>query len=138
MIVANSIIITTILHTYRWSLYIMCRTIRLINYPNLTKSLQPLSRRRLVGGLSIFYRYFYLHSSEEIREIIPVPLRRVRTTRSSTHSPLSKFPCLIHELYLTNHHSSKEHAIYGTSCLLLTFLNLTTCHLSNLRSIDLI
>ena len=26
------------------------------------------------------------HCSQEIREIIPVPLRRVRTTRSSTHS----------------------------------------------------
>ena len=46
--------------------------------------------------------------------------------------------CLIHELYLTNHHSSQEHATYGTSCLLLAFLNLTTCHLSNLRSINLI
>ena len=54
-----------------------------------------------------------------------------------THT-LSNFHCLIHELYPTNHHSSLEHAIYGTSCLLLAFLNLTTCHLSNLRSINLI
>ena len=61
------------------------KTIRLINNPNLTKSLQPLSRRRLVGYLSIFYRYFNGHCSQEIRDIIPVPLRRVRTTRSSTH-----------------------------------------------------
>ena len=51
---------------------------------------------------------------------------------------LSKFHCLLHELYLTNHHSSQEHAIYGTSCLLLAFLSPTTCHLSNLRSINLI
>ena len=35
---------------------------------------------------------------------------------------LSKFHCPLHELYLTNHHSSQEHAIYGTSCLLLLFL----------------
>ena len=55
-------------------------------YPNLTKSLQPLSHCRLVGDLSIFYRYFNGHCSQEIREIIPVPLRRVRITRSSTHS----------------------------------------------------
>ena len=60
--------------------------IRLINNPNLTKSLQPLSHRRLVGDLSIFFRYFHGHCSQEIREVIPVPLRRVRTTRSSTHS----------------------------------------------------
>ena len=62
------------------------KAIRLINNSNLTKSLQPLSHRRLVGDLSIFYRYFNRHCSQEIRDIIPVPLRRVRTTRSSTHS----------------------------------------------------
>ena len=62
--------------------------IRLISNPYLTKSLQPLSHRRLVGDLSIFYRYFHGHCSQEIREIISVPLRRVRTTRSSTCSHL--------------------------------------------------
>ena len=64
------------------------KAIRLINNPNLTNSLQPPSHRRLVGDLSIFYRYFHFHGhcSREIREIIPVPSRRVRTTRSSTHS----------------------------------------------------
>ena len=45
----------------------------LINNLNHTKSLQPLSNRRLVGDLSIFYRYFHGHCSQEIREIIPVP-----------------------------------------------------------------
>ena len=54
------------------------KAIRLINNPNLTKSLQPLSHRRLVGDLSIFYRYLNGHCSQEIREIIPVPLKRVR------------------------------------------------------------
>ena len=38
------------------------------------------------GNLSIFYRYFHRHCSQEMREIIPVPLRHVRTTRCSTHS----------------------------------------------------
>ena len=37
-----------------------------------------------------------------------------------------------------NHHSSQERTIYGASCLLLTFLSPTTCHLSYLRSIKLI
>ena len=58
----------------------------LINNPNLIKSLQPLSHRHLVGDLSIFYRYFHGHCSQKIKDIIPVPLRRVRTTRSSTRS----------------------------------------------------
>ena len=62
------------------------KAIRLINNSNLTKSLQPLSHCRLVGDLSIFYRYFHGHWSQEMWDIIPVPLRLVRTTRSSTHS----------------------------------------------------
>ena len=33
-----------------------------------------------------FYRYFHGHCSQEIKNIIPDPLRRVRTTRSSTYS----------------------------------------------------
>ena len=65
---------------------VQSKAIRLINNPNLTKSLQPLSHRQLVGDLSIFYKYFHEYCPQEIREIIPVPLRRVRTTRSSTHS----------------------------------------------------
>ena len=62
------------------------KAIRLSNNPSLTKSFQPLSHHRLVGDLSIFYRYFHGHCSQEIREIIHAPLRRIRTTRSSTHS----------------------------------------------------
>ena len=62
------------------------KAIRLINNPNITKALQPFSHRRLAGDLSIFYRYFHGHCSQEIRDIIPVALRRFRTTRSSTHS----------------------------------------------------
>ena len=111
---------------------VQSKAIRLINNPNLTKSLQPLSHRRLVGDLSILYRYFNRHCSQEIKEIIPVPLRRVRTTRSSTHSPLSKFHCLIHKLYPTNHHSSQELAIHETSCHFLPFQNPTICHLLSL------
>ena len=65
---------------------VQSKPICLINNPNITKSLQPLSHRRLVGDLSIFHKYFHGHCSQEIREIVPVPLRRVRTTRSSTHS----------------------------------------------------
>ena len=39
-----------------------------------------------VGDLSTFYRDFHGHCSQGVRDIILVPLRRVRTTRNSTHS----------------------------------------------------
>ena len=48
--------------------------------------LYSLSRRRLVADRSIFYLYFDGHCSQEIKNIIPDPVRRVRTTRSSTYS----------------------------------------------------
>ena len=74
------------------------KVIRLINNPNLTNSLQFLSHRRLVADLSIFYLYFHGHCSQEIKNIIPDPVRRVRTTRSSTHSHTFQLTLLLHEL----------------------------------------
>ena len=61
------------------------KAICLINL-NLNRSPQLLSHHCLVADLSIFYICFHGHCSQAIRDIIPVPLRRVRTTRSSTHS----------------------------------------------------
>ena len=65
---------------------VQSKAIHLINNPNLTNSLQPLSHRCLVADLSIFYRYFHGYYSQEIKNIIPDPVRRVRITRSSTYS----------------------------------------------------
>ena len=70
---------------------VQSKAICLIEKPNPTKSLQPCFNRRLVGDLSNFYRYFPEHCSQEIRGIIPVLLRCVRTTRSSTHSQPFQF-----------------------------------------------
>ena len=64
------------------------KAVRFINNPNLTNSSQSLSHRRLVADLSNFYPYFHGHCSLEIKNIIPDPVRRVQTTRSSTHSHL--------------------------------------------------
>ena len=61
------------------------KAIHLINNSSLTNSLESLSHRRLVADLSIFYRYFYEHCSLETKNIIPDPVRRAQTTRSSTH-----------------------------------------------------
>ena len=65
---------------------VQSKAIRLINNPNLTNSLHSLSHRRLLADLSIFYRYFHGHCSQAIKNIIPDPMRRVRTTRSSAYS----------------------------------------------------
>ena len=62
------------------------KAIRLINSPPLTDSLQPLSLRRNVASLSLFYRYFNGHCSSELSACIPPPLRRARSTRLATHS----------------------------------------------------
>ena len=117
---------------------VQSKAIRLINNPNLTKSLQPLSHRRLVGDLPIFIYTFtgiVLRRSGRLFLFLggvsePPEAQLIHT--------LSMFHCLIHELCPTNHHSSLEHATYGTSCVPLAFLNLTTCHLSNPRSINFI
>ena len=45
----------------------------------------------LVAYLSIFYRYFNGHCTQEIRQIIPAPPRSVRTTQK-LHPPLTSFP----------------------------------------------
>ena len=65
---------------------VQSKAIHLINNPNHTNSVQSLSHRRLVADLSIFYRYFHGHCSQEIKNIIPDPVRRVRTTRNSRYS----------------------------------------------------
>ena len=77
---------------------VQSKAIRLINNPNLTNFLQSLSHRRLVAALSIFYRYFHGHCSLGIKNIIPAPVRRARTTRSLPKLTFSKLHYQIHEL----------------------------------------
>ena len=107
-------------------------------YTDKSRTVMRLPFRCLVGDLFILHRYFHGHCSQMISDIIPCPLRRVRTTETQLIHILSKCYCLIHKLYPANRNSSQEHAIYGTSYLLLAFLAPTTCHLSNLTSINLI
>ena len=113
-------------------------------YHLITKSLQPLQSSL---PLPFSWRYFLLFeipprellsgdhgcyscSSDASQSSEPPEAQLIHT--------LSKFHLLLHELYPIIHHSSLEHAICGTYYLLLAFLNLTTGHLSNLRSINLI
>ena len=103
----NSPFFRALLPLLKFALYLLDRVqskaIRLVNNPNLTKSLQPLSHRHLVGDL-IFCRYFHGHCSQEIREII----HSCRATRSSTHSLPFQVSLPIHELSPTNNHLSQE------------------------------
>ena len=115
---------------------VQSKAIRLINNLNLTNSLQSLSHRRLVADLSIFYRYFHGHCSQEIKNIIPDPVRRDRTTRSSTYSHPFKLHYLIHELYLTNHFLFPELLNCGTHCHSESY-NLLSFK-SNINKLDLV
>ena len=112
------------------------KAIRIINNPNLTNSLQSLFQLRLVADLSIFYRYFHGHCSQKIKNIIPDPVRRVRTTRSSTYS--NPFQVTLPNPRTLSHKSS---LIPRTSQLwnsLPLSLNPKICHLLNLTSTNLI
>ena len=60
---------------------IQSRACDLINSPLLTNQLPTLQLRRDVASLSLFYRYYYGHCSDELHAIIPPPLHRGRPTR---------------------------------------------------------
>nr|CAH7715440.1 unnamed protein product [Callosobruchus chinensis] len=64
------------------------RAIRLIGDPPLTRHLQPLSHRRVVDDLSLFYRYSDEFCSSELTSIISPLFEPARCTcgTSSHHS----------------------------------------------------
>ena len=82
-------------------------------------SLQILSRALFSGDQG-----YYSTSSEACQE-------HHKFDPFKSHNP-------IHELYPNNHHSSQEREIYGTFYQVNSVQNPTTCHLSNLKSINLI
>ena len=60
------------------------KAIRLIGDPSLTSTLDPLSLRRKVASLSLFYRYYFGHSSDKLATCIPPPMARPRSTPQAT------------------------------------------------------
>ena len=72
---------------------------------------------------------FATSSKKLIERSLSLVMRRSETAIRLSFLLICNVYVHIHELYLTNHHSSQAHAAYGASCLLLAFLNLTTCHL---------
>nr|CAH7757323.1 unnamed protein product [Callosobruchus chinensis] len=63
------------------------RAIQLIGDPALTCHLQPLSHRRAVGDLSLFYRYSNGYCSSEMTSIIPPLSKPVRCTHGTSFHP---------------------------------------------------
>ena len=57
----------------------ICRTVG----PSLAASLEPLTHRRNVASLSLFYRYYFGRCSSELDQLVPLPFSRGRSTRYS-------------------------------------------------------
>ena len=60
------------------------KAIGLIGDPSLTSTLDPLSLRRKVATLSLSYRYYFGHCSDELAACIPPPMAQPRSTRQAT------------------------------------------------------
>ena len=60
------------------------KAICLISDPSLTSTLDPLSLRHKVASLSLFYRYYFGHCSDELAACIPPPMARPRSTHQAT------------------------------------------------------
>ena len=56
----------------------ICRTVG----PSLAASLEPLTHRRNVASLSLFYRYYFGRCSSELVQLVPLTYSRGRPTRS--------------------------------------------------------
>ena len=61
------------------------RVVNLVG-PILSSSLQPLSHRRDVASLSLFYRYYHDKCSSELQGLVPSSWLPVRSTRFSKKS----------------------------------------------------
>ena len=65
------------------------KAIRLIGDPSLTLTLDPLSPRRKVASLSLFFRYYFGHCSDELAACIPPPhVRQHLPTTIVWNSPM--------------------------------------------------
>ena len=56
------------------------KAIHLIGDPSLTLTLDPLSLRRKVASLSLFYCYYFGHCSDELAACMPPPMARPCST----------------------------------------------------------
>ena len=97
------------------------KAIRLIGDPSLTSTLDPLSLRRKVASLSLFYRYYFGHCSDELATCIPPPMARPRSTRQATFAHNSHWNSPMRELIGSVMVSSLLLPTFGTLSLPLYF-----------------
>ena len=57
----------------------LCKTVG----PSLAASLEPLTHRRNVASLSLFYRYYFGRCSSELAQLVRLPYSQGRSTRYS-------------------------------------------------------
>ena len=60
------------------------KVIHLIGDPSLPSTLDPLSLPHKVASISLFYRYYFGHCSDELAACIPPPMARPHSTRQAT------------------------------------------------------
>ena len=60
------------------------KAIHLIGDPSLTSTLDPLSLRRKVASLSLFYHHYFGHCPDELATCIPPPMARPCSTRQKS------------------------------------------------------
>ena len=61
----------------------LLKRIRRALAPSLAASLEPLSHRRSVASLSLFYGYYFGRCSSGLAQLVPLPYSRGRSTRYS-------------------------------------------------------
>ena len=77
-------------HTWGFSPYtfllnrVESKAMRLIGDPSLTSTLDPLSLHRKLASLSLFYRYYFGHCSDELAACIPPSMAQPRSTRQAS------------------------------------------------------
>ena len=72
--------------------------------PSLAASLEPLSDRRNVASLSLFYRYYFDRCSSELAQLVPLSFSRGRSTRYSDrlHDFSVTIPRCYKDVYVNN------------------------------------
>nr|CAH7728840.1 unnamed protein product [Callosobruchus chinensis] len=110
------------------------RTTGLIGDQALTGHLQPLSHRRAVGDLSLFYRYSNVFCSSELTSIISPLSKPARCTRGTSSHPSTT---IHHELSDTTAPLSTGCPEPGKDCLVMYLLSLRVLAYSSFASTNI-
>ena len=78
----------------------ICRTVG----PSLGTSLEPLTHRRNVASVNLFFRYYFCRCSLELAELVPLPFSRGRSTHYSDrlHDFSATIPRCYKDVYINS------------------------------------